>query len=114
MTVLRQNFELVAGDSKDIGFHVVDSLNADVDITNYGVYWTATLSEMDSNPLIVKSVSNGIAKTDATHGIFVVSLTKIDTLALKGIYYHESKIVDTQLNEYSNTTGRMIVRNSIL
>jgi len=114
MTSEDQNFELYAGDSKDIVVTVTDSNGAAVNLTNFTIFWKLTLLPTSSTALISKAVGTGIVKTNPSGGIFTVTITNTDTATLAGCYYHEAKIVDGSSNEFTVTSGRAIIHSSVV
>jgi hypothetical protein len=65
MTHNVQNFEIHAGDSREIVVTVVDSQGAAVDLTGATIAWHLAQSTGSGAPLVSKSSGDGIAITDA-------------------------------------------------
>jgi hypothetical protein len=105
MTTKNQNFEMVAGDSKNVIVTV-----SDADLTGATIKWAMKRSVSSATANVSKdTTSGGISISDATGGIFTISLIPADTSALKGDFYHEAEITDAQNNVSTVMTGRISI-----
>lgn len=104
MTVKNQNFEMVAGDTKNIVITV-----AIADITGASVKWALKKSVFSASNAVYKdTATGGVSITDAAAGKFTVALAPSDTVTLKpGDYYHEAEVTDAAGNVSTVTTGKV-------
>jgi hypothetical protein len=100
-----QNFEIHAGDSRDIVVTVTDSQGAAVDLTGAAVAWQLARSAGSAAAVVSKSLGAGIAITDGPNGVFTVTLDPADTESLTGLYYHEAEVTDAAGNRSTVLTG---------
>jgi hypothetical protein len=105
MTHKVQNFEIHAGDSRDIVVTVVDSQGGVVDLTGATIAWHLAQSARAAAPAVAKSLGAGIAITDGANGVFTISLDPADTAALSGLYYHEAEVTDAAGHRSTVLTG---------
>jgi hypothetical protein len=93
MTITGQNFEMYAGDSKEIEIAVVDENGAPLDLTPYdAINWVAykpTTKEI----VLSKILGSGIMVDTPLAGIIKISLVPADTENIYPlIYAHECEI----------------------
>jgi hypothetical protein len=116
LTKKEQNFDMVAGDSKDLVV-ILSNSGAPVDLSGLSVTWSLKGVTKPLNPLtggqtagdIHKDMSQGIVIKDAAKGVFVVQLRRDDTLYCEGIYNHEAKLIDSAGNTSTVSMGRVIM-----
>src|SRR5262245_37680234 len=95
MALEPQNFEMFAGDTKDLFVPVVDADNIAVDLTYAHVVWQMGASDWKTSgtPLLVKDSDVAGDVTFGSGGHFVVHLGSADTEGVPaGSYYHECQI----------------------
>lgn len=109
MTTKNQNFEMYAGNTKNIVVTV-----ADVNLTGATVKWAMKKTIYDAEPAVAKTTAAGIAVTDATTGIFTVTLFPADTRNLSGTYQHEAEITDAPGNVSTVLTGQLTIHLSAI
>ena len=80
--------ECFRGDSKTLKFNFTDGNNAEINITDWIVYFTVkkNTDDADNDAVIHKQVSTHY---DALHGHTVVVLTPADTNELTGTYHYD-------------------------
>lgn len=100
-----QNFEIHAGDSRDIVVTVTDSQGGAVDLTGAAIAWQLARSADAASPAVFKSLGTGISITDGPNGVFTVTLDSADTEGLTGLYYHEAEVTDTAGNRSTVLSG---------
>lgn len=109
---LIQNFSVAAGDEMIV--------NIDVDpdegftLLNCEIFWNVYQQEhgvpkLDVDPIIEKTLHDGIDVTNPTASQFAVTLTESDTISLLRNYYHEVTIIDGDGNRTTPTVGIMTV-----
>lgn len=91
MTKTGQNFDLWSGDDTTLEVTVLDDTGTPVVLTGATLTWKV-FTRLGSM-LVVKTNGNGIAITDAEHGVCVITLTAADTDVLNGTYHHELQMV---------------------
>lgn len=112
---LIQNFSIVAGDSETLNFDV----DPDDGVTLVGsqIYWRVYDQDAGiatGQPVLEKSLDDGIEATDASALQFAVTIDPADTQDLAHSYYHEAKIIDADGNAVTVTCGIMTVTPSAI
>jgi hypothetical protein len=69
--------------------------------------------------VVTKTTASGISITNATGGVFVVTIDKEDTEDLEGVYAHEAVITDSAgdistVTTLENDYGRVHIRNQLV
>lgn len=103
---------MFAGDAKVLVITVRDAAGAAVNITGATITWEAARSTEDA-AVITKTTSDGIEITDATHGVFEVTLDPADTDDLFGLYYHEAELTQTG-DPFTVLTGSLVVERTLI
>lgn len=93
MTKINQDFLMWSGDTKHIVVTVVDGDGDVLNIAGAAISWVLQ-QNVDSLPLIAKSVDDGIILSDPAHGEFTIALAPANTANLSGRYYHEAEMTD--------------------
>jgi hypothetical protein len=104
MTAKNQNFEMVAGDTKNVVVTV-----AGTDLTGATIKWALKKSVSSTVANVSKTTSDGISISDAAGGVFTIALAPADTVNLKNDYYHEAEVTDQQGNVSTVMTGRISI-----
>lgn len=93
MTMTNQDFQIWAGETKQLIVTVTDGNGIIVDISGSQITWR--LLDKNNYTIMTKTLGNGVTLTDPTHGIFMIQLNPTDTANL-GIsrYSHTAKITD--------------------
>lgn len=106
----RQNFEMFAGDAKDITIAVTKEDGTAADLT--GMTFQFRLARHPAAaPLVTKA---GIAPgSPPTAGNVTVSLVKADTQSLDGLYYHETKMTDGGGKETTVSDGTVAINKRL-
>lgn len=107
MTVKNQNFEMYAGDTKNIEITI-----SSVNLAGASVKWAAKKTIYDAVPALYKDTAGGITITDAAAGKFTIALAPADTADLSGKYYHEAEVTDQSGNVSTVTTGTITINLS--
>lgn len=104
MTVKNQNFEMVAGDTKNI---VIPVSNVN-DLAGASVKWALKKTVYDASNAVYKDTASGGISISGT--TFTVALAPADTVALRpGDYYHEAEVTDAAGNVSTVTTGKVTI-----
>lgn len=85
------DFSMYAGDDKLLTVTVTDEDGDAVDLTSATIKWQAAKSYGKSSA-IEKDTTGGISITDASGGVFQVTLSDTDTEDLSGNYVHEAEV----------------------
>lgn len=113
MTMINQDFEIYQGEDRYIEVIVYedDDNTKKKNIQGATISWICKKKVDSTIAILSKTVDSGITITDATNGVFMISLSATETKDLYQRYYHEAKIV---LNNKNNIllTGNMIVKES--
>jgi hypothetical protein len=92
MALVNQDFEIYAGDTKNLVVTVTKSDGTIAPlIGDVTVKWVAVRGK---DIVISKDTTNGIAITDDANGEFTVRLDSVDTKTLLGSLKHEAVITD--------------------
>ena len=90
----KTDFEMFAGDTREIVVSVVDQDGITVNLVGGIVLWQLALSkwkgDADASVLITKSSDTG--EIDLADGSFTVHLLSPDSITLEGSFYHEAQI----------------------
>jgi len=110
MTDVEQNFEMYAGETKEVTFEIRGGVDDELlDLTASQITWLLKLRE-DSPTHILRKTSpvEGIVILDqgTNRGQFVLTLESDDTKELDArVYYHEAEIVDIGDHPSVTTVG---------
>ena len=107
MTAKNQNFEMFAGDTKNIDVTV-----AGVNLAGSTVKWAMKKTIYSAAPDVAKDTVDGITVTDPNGGRFTISLLPSETRSLSGTYYHEAEITDANGNVSTIFTGTITINRS--
>jgi len=101
MAKTSQNFEMFAGDHKDL-IYTVESAETLQGVT---ISWKMA-KNFGTDPLIVKT-SNDSAEISIEENVFTVFLDPEDTenIETDWVYYHEAEFTDGEGNVYTVATG---------
>ena len=103
-----QNFRLYAGDDLRVIVTVRDQSGELVDISDAQDIRWAVAPSVSADPVIEKSLGNGITINSPTS--FTFDLTSADTGALsRGRYYHEAEAVTDQGLTYTALSGSLFI-----
>lgn len=105
---------MFSGDTKTIEVTVRDELAVVVDLTGASIQWKLAKSPASQSTKISKSTTSGITITDATNGVFQVSLDAADTANLSGTYYHEAEVLDASSNKTTVMSGYVDLRTDLV
>jgi hypothetical protein len=89
MTAFNQDFEMVAGDAKNLTFTLTDDDGDPLDVSSGTLRWGFAKDIRKDEPLVLKSSGDGIAVSGAGNNVVSVTLEKDDTRGYKGLYGHE-------------------------
>lgn len=93
MAKIKQDFDLFAGEDKQINFTITDDAGDPVDLTGTNAVWVlARLRSVQEN-LIEKTVDGG--GITISSNVYQVHLDEGDTDQLSGKYRHELRMIDS-------------------
>lgn len=110
-----ENFEVEAGDDVVLNFSV--SAPSGTTLDGAEVKWWASrerADEPDGEPVLEKSVGDGIVITNTALRTFAVTLTAEDTEGLSGRFYHEAEVTDSEGKKSTVTKGVMTVKKTLI
>lgn len=105
MTKKNQDFDMYAGDTKDIVVTMSDSANIDGSTVKWG------LKKSVKDTMLVSKNTGGLGIT-VSGTAFTVRLNPSDTLGLSGRYYHEAEVTDVLGNVSTVTVGHITIEPS--
>jgi hypothetical protein len=111
MALVSQNFDIYAGDTKDIIITVKKKDGTPVNLSGATIKWVAVRGK---TTIISKDNDNGIVITDAINGECTIRLDHLDTLSLLGSLYYECVVIDTFGNQTTVAVGTMKVLASFV
>lgn len=106
MTTINQNFNIVAGDSKNIVVTVTKNDGTPLNLAGASIRWG--FSD------VIKDVTNGVIITDAVNGQFTVVLKPADTEGKSGKQKHEAEITDQFGNVSTVMRGELTIERSVI
>ena len=86
-----KNFEMTAGDTKQLIITVKDANDSPVNISGATIEWKCARS-LNKPTKIYKTTSSGITITNGPNGTFAVTLNAGDSSNLLGNYIHEARM----------------------
>lgn len=104
---------MVQGDSVALDFAITDQDGAVVDLDGATIRWQMARS-VYAAPMVEKAVGDGITVTDATGGLFTVTLDPADTATITGSFYFEVEIVDSFGNVSTPRTGEIAITPGLI
>jgi len=114
MTETGQNFTMWSGDTKVIEVTITDASGNAVNLTGATISYVLQRS-VGSTVTISKTTASGISITDASGGVFQITLDASDTARLSGSsYYHECQITDTSGNVSTVFTGTVTMKEDAI
>lgn len=95
MTARNQNFEMHKGDTRTVTVTVTDDDDQAVNLTGATVKWAVANTPTSATLISKQTGGSGISITNATGGVFVITLVPADTSSLSArTYYHEAQVTD--------------------
>lgn len=105
-----EDFELYAGETKEVTITVTDADGDAVPLTGATITWGA----YDRTGARTVRVTKSGADITISSNTFMFTLDPADTESLSpGVYAHEARVVDADDNEAVVTTGYMTVERSL-
>lgn len=109
-----QNFRVHSGDDQDIALTYETSTGGAFDLNGAKVRWGVWRDEYAASTaaLLTKYSTAGSSEieiTDSTGGAATAHIYGADTDGLRGVYYHESKVVTSTGGEITMFAGHMTV-----
>lgn len=108
-----QNFRMTSGDDFVVTITVKDDSREAIDLTGATIEFRQAVKKpggrFETTAKITKTTSSGIAITDATNGVFTVTMDPADTDDLAGRYYYEIQVTDSGGDIATVTTGTAII-----
>ena len=114
MTETGQNFTMWSGDTKVLEVTITDSDGAAVDLTGATISYVLQRNVNSAAATISKTTDDGISITDASGGVFQITLDASDTASLSGSYYHECQITDASGNASTVFTGTVTMKDDAI
>lgn len=116
MTRQSQDFEIWAGEYKEITIAILKPDDTPEDLTGATVEWVVKKRPDASLPALVsKTAAAGIViLAPPTDGLVKVTLDEADTKALAGTYYHETEGRDSANRPFTPTIGVLVVQPSAI
>jgi hypothetical protein len=109
----QQDFTVFSKNHMIMSVSVVDDNDAPVNLGGYSdIKWFMMERPTSVNYEITKSLTSGIAVTDAANGIFTVELSSSDMASTSGSYYHEAILIDPASQSYTIMVGTVKVKKS--
>jgi hypothetical protein len=108
MTAVNQNFEMYAGDSKNIVVSVTDGASRALDITGASMKWILRPTQATASNIIEKSTPEIILDVYTA----TIKLLPEDTESLAGNYYHEAELTDQIGNVSTVMVGNVKINRS--
>lgn len=105
MTKRNQNFDMFAGDTKDIIVTMTDSTN----LSGASVKWSLRRGGARGPLVASKTTSSGVTTSGTS---FTVRLSSADTSSLVGQFYHEAEVTDVSGNVSTVTIGEIKIEPS--
>lgn len=109
MTEQKQDFEIWAGDHRNLHFGVTGSDSGSQDLSGTCIVWI--LEQYAGSGSLIRKATGGNGVT-ISGSVYTVALSPIDTLELRGHYYHESQITDAASNVFTVAVGTTIINQS--
>lgn len=113
MTETGQKFTMWSGDTKVLEVTITDASGNAVNLTGATISYVLQRS-VGSTVTISKTTDDGISITDASGGVFQITLDASDTASLSGSYYHECQITDTSGNVSTVFTGTVTMKDDAI
>ena len=111
MAETKQNFEVYAGDDKEVTITVRDENSEILNLTGYTLNWV--MSDEDEDAILTKTLSDGLSVATPSNGQVLLTLVPADTEDLEpGIYHHELEITSSGGKVSTVTTGYVKVSYS--
>jgi hypothetical protein len=111
MTLKKQNFEMIAGNTKSLTVTVTTSAGAIVNLTGASIRWVLRYT---SGSIMKSTTDENIFVATPSSGVFQIVIDAGDTVGLSGNYAHEAEITDSNGNVSTIFTGiATIVRGLI-
>ncbi|WP_078548636.1 hypothetical protein [Litchfieldia alkalitelluris] len=104
MTATNQSFTMIAGDTKNITVNVTNDSGTALNLSGATIKWVMKKR--------VTSTENDLLKTDITivgDGVIQIKLVPIDTVSLRGTFYHECEVTDQYGNVSTIFTGNITI-----
>ena len=98
MTANNQNFQMYAGDSKNIVVTCRQEDGKDLNLTGATIKWVLKKTVLAGTNDLSKATGSGITITDAVKGKFEIKLNATDTTSLLNSYYHKAEVTDSSGN----------------
>jgi hypothetical protein len=110
------DFEIFAGDTRDIIVNIVDQDGAAVDLTNGAVSWSAATNDWPVNTaaVVISKTSITAGEIDLANGSFVVHLLSADTQGIAGNFYHEAQVTLSDGTIGTPLTGRLKIKSNLI
>jgi hypothetical protein len=107
VAITQQNFEIYAGDERQINIQVEGLTSA----AGYSLSWSVSRKPW-SPDVITKTMASGITVHSPDDGGFTIPLVSSDSSELNGLYWHEAWTTDQDDNDVTILSGWMIVKPS--
>jgi hypothetical protein len=109
MTAINQNFDMYAGDSKNIVISVVDEANKPLNVEGVTVKWILRPTQPITAPNILDKTTPEI---ETAEDKVTIKLLPQDTETLYGNFYHEAELTDQIGNVSTIMVGSIKINRS--
>ena len=110
MARINQDFDLFAGEDKQINFTITNEYNEEVELEGSEAIWVAVRLSSEPVFVIVKRVSTGGILIEGN--TYQVLLNDIDTDQLHGKYRHELKMTNSEDKDSVVAVGQLQIYKS--
>lgn len=108
MAATEQNFEMYAGDTKNINIEVRQDGEI-INVSQATFKWAMKNSPTVKENVLYKESGEGIITTDGENGLIRIRLDSSDTEDLIGGFYHEVEMTDHLGNISTITVGNAVI-----
>jgi hypothetical protein len=112
---MSSDFELYAGDTREVVVNVVDQDGIKVNLTGGTVLWKMAKSDWKTNPAaVIVDKSSGVGQIALADGSFTVHLLSADTIGVEGSFYHEAQITLSDGTIGTPLVGKVKVKPNLI
>jgi hypothetical protein len=111
----KNDFELYAGDTRDLIVSVVDQDGANVDLNNGTVLWQMAPTKWQDDPeAVLISKTSQAGQITLANGSFTVHLLSADTEGLEGSFYHEAQVTLVDGTIGTTLVGKVKIKPNLI
>ncbi len=112
MTKQNQDFTMWQGEDKILEVTVKDESDVVVNLTGATIKWVLAPTVDGTVSITKETGGSGIVITDATNGVFQVTINAADTASLEGTFYHEAEVTSSASKVSKVLIGKVIIRRA--